>query len=87
MKLLNITCELQSLDCFKGTSFTILAADVHVLGQNDYTLNIGWEEHGFEKSLFRALDVGLEDGKQPLVEVAGFWGELVVRLASLGQRR
>jgi len=58
-----------------------------VLGQNDYTLNIGWEEHGFEKGLFRALDVGLEDREEPLVEVAGFLGELVVRLASLGQRR
>ena len=87
LKLLYITCELQSLDCFKGTSFAILAADVHVLGQNDDALNIGREEHGFEKGLFRALDVGLEDGEQPLIEVAGLLGELVVRLASLGQRR
>ena len=58
-----------------------------MLGQNDDALNIGREKHGFEKGLFRALDVALEDREQPLVEVAGFLGELVVRLASLGQRR
>ena len=52
LELLNITCKLQFLDCFKGTSVAILAADVHVLGQNDDSLNLGREEHGFEKGLF-----------------------------------
>ena len=38
-----------------------------MFGQNDDALDIRREEHGFEKSLFRALDVGLEDREEPLV--------------------
>jgi hypothetical protein len=52
LELLDIPCKLQSLDCFKGTSFAVLATYVHVLAQNDDAMDIRREEHGFEKCLF-----------------------------------